>query len=162
MGVLFEGFVMGLVATIVMDIWALALRRFAGMPLPNWAMLGRWTGHLPSGTVFHNDIAAAAPIRNELGLGWATHYVVGIIYGIFFAVIAGAGWLVEPTFLPVWMYALLTIAAGWFLLQPGYGPRGCAVQNRDPEQRPPLRSDRPYLVRRRAVARRSDRLSCPE
>ncbi len=121
MSAVIEGIVMGLVATIVMDIWALVLRQFAGMPLPNWAMVGRWAGHLPSGKVFHDDIGTAAPVQNELALGWAVHYGVGIIYGIFFALIAGAAWLAEPTFLPVWIYALLTIAAGWFLLQPGMG-----------------------------------------
>lgn len=121
MSAVIEGIVMGLVATIVMDIWALVLRQFAGVPLPNWAMVGRWAGHIPSGKVFHEDIGAAAPVQNELALGWAVHYGVGIIYGIFFALIAGAAWLAEPTFLPVWIYALLTIAAGWFLLQPGMG-----------------------------------------
>lgn len=121
MNAVIEGLVMGLTATIVMDIWALVLNRFAGVPLPNWAMVGRWTGHLPRGTVFHDDIGASQPVPNELSLGWATHYVVGIIYGIFFAVVAGPAWLAEPTFLPVWIYAILTIGAGWFLLQPGLG-----------------------------------------
>ncbi|NVO29287.1 DUF2938 domain-containing protein [Donghicola sp. C2-DW-16] len=121
MNAVIEGVVMGLTATIVMDIWALVLRQVAGMPLPNWAMVGRWTGHLPRGTVFHDDIAASDPVANELALGWATHYVVGILYGVFFAVVAGAAWLAEPTFFPVWVYAILTIGAGWFLLQPGLG-----------------------------------------
>lgn len=121
MSAIVEGIVMGLLATAVMDVWALILRRIWSLPLPNWAMVGRWTGHLPKGVVFHEDIACSAPVSNELALGWATHYVVGVVYGVFFALLAGAAWLATPTFLPVWIYAIATIAAGWFLLQPGMG-----------------------------------------
>lgn len=112
---------MGLAGTAAMDVWAQLLHRAFGQPLPNWAMPGRWFGHLAKGQVFHDDIGAAEPIKGELGLGWALHYGVGVLYGLIWAVLAGAGWLAAPTFLPVWIFALLTIAAGWFLLMPGMG-----------------------------------------
>lgn len=78
-------------------------------------------GHVLRGRIWHDDIKAAEPVPNELALGWALHYGVGILYGVVFAVFAGAGWLAAPSFLPVWIFALFTIAAGWFLLQPGMG-----------------------------------------
>ncbi len=121
MGAIGTGIAMGLAGTLAMDVWAWVLNRVAGQPMPNWAMPGRWLGHLPAGQVFHPAIGEAAPVPNELGLGWALHYGVGILYGVVFAVLAGAGWLAAPTFLPVWLFALVTIAAGWFLLQPGMG-----------------------------------------
>ena len=34
---------------------------------------------------------------------------------------AGRDWVADPTFLPLWGFSLLTIAAGWFLLLPGMG-----------------------------------------
>jgi hypothetical protein len=118
---IFAGIVMGLGGTIVMDLWALALNRITGAPLPNWAFVGRWVAHVAKGKVFHDDIAQAAPVQSELTIGWVFHYAVGVIYGIFFAMIAGAAWLAMPSFVPVWIYALVTIAAGWFLLHPGLG-----------------------------------------
>ena len=39
----------GVGATMVMDIWALLLRQF-GIPSLNFALLGRWIGHLPQDT----------------------------------------------------------------------------------------------------------------
>ncbi len=121
MGPLGTGIVMGLAGTLAMDIWAQVLHRVFGQPLPNWAMPGRWLAHAFRGTVFHDDIGRAEPVAGELPLGWAFHYAVGVLYGVVFAVLAGPGWLAEPTFLPVWIFALITIAAGWFLLQPGMG-----------------------------------------
>jgi hypothetical protein len=122
------GVLMGLGGTLSMDVLAQMLHRFVGQRLPNWAMPGRWLAHVGRGRVFHDDIAAAAPVAGELPLGWAFHYGVGILYGVVFAVWAGADWLADPSFLPVWIFSLLTIAAGWFLLQPGMG-LGWAASN---------------------------------
>jgi hypothetical protein len=103
-----------------MDVWALVLNKAAGIPLPNWAMVGRWFRHVPKGKLFHDDIAKAEGFGNERAVGWIAHYVIGIVY-------AGAliwivpGWAAAPTFLPAWVLGMITIGAGWFLLQPGMG-----------------------------------------
>ncbi len=47
------GLLMGLSATVMMDVWALVLSRFANQPLPNWAAVGRWVGHHTQGRVFN-------------------------------------------------------------------------------------------------------------
>lgn len=130
--VLTTGFLMGLLATIAMDLWALALNRFAGQPLPNWAMPGRWVGHLPRGTVFHDDIAEAAPVQQELTIGWMLHYGVGIIYGIALALIMGPDWLAQPTFTPAFVFSIAMIGFGWFLLQPGLGLGWAASKTPNP------------------------------
>jgi len=123
---------MGLVGTVLMDIWALTLNRFAGQNLPNWAFVGRWFRRLGDGTVFHDDIALAEPYERELALGWVGHYAIGILYGIVFALIAGPGWLATPTFLPAWIFGIVTVAAGWFLLQPGLGLGWAASKTDNP------------------------------
>lgn len=115
------GTLMGIGGTVAMDLWAIVLNRVFGRPRPNWGMPGRWVAHAVRGTVFHDDIAQATPVDREVALGWAFHYGVGIIYGIVFAVLAGAAWFAAPTFLPLWLFALVTILAGWGLLHPGMG-----------------------------------------
>lgn len=115
------GILMGLAGTLAMDIWAWGLERFAGQARTNWAMPGRWLGHVVRGRVFHDDIAAAKPVASELSLGWALHYGVGILYGVIFVLLAGRDWLAAPTFWPLWAFSIITIAAGWFLLLPGMG-----------------------------------------
>ena len=119
--VLVTGLVMGVLATGAMDVWALVLNRFAGQALPKWDMVGRWVAHLPKGRVFHDAIAVASPVVGELGIGWFFHYAVGIIYAVAFVVLMGPEWLEAPTFLPAWVFSILMVGFGWFLLQPGLG-----------------------------------------
>ncbi len=54
----------GVGATIVMDLWALLLRQF-GIPSLNFAFLGRWLCHLPEGQWIHESIAKAAPAHHS-------------------------------------------------------------------------------------------------
>ena len=119
--ILLSGILIGAGATLAMDVWALILNRLFGVPLPNWANVGRWFWHLRSGKVFHDNIGSAGPHPNERAMGWFAHYAVGIAYGVFFLMIVGTKWLSDPSFLPAWIFAILTISAGWFLLQPGMG-----------------------------------------
>ncbi len=116
-----RGILIGIGATILMDLWAILLHRVFGQPKANWALGGRWFWHLSRGTVFHESIAAAEPYTHELALGWAGHYAVGVIYGVAFAFIVGFGWFSAPTFVPAWVFGIVTVAAGWFFMQPGMG-----------------------------------------
>ena len=108
------------------------LWRFAGQSRPNWALVGRWFWHLREGKVFHDDIGKAAPWAHELALGWVGHYVVGAVYGLAFALIAGPGWLAAPRLLPAWFFGIATLAFGWFLLQPGLGLGWAASRTPNP------------------------------
>jgi len=126
------GILMGLGGTLAMDLWALFLGKVAGQPMPNWAMPGRWLGHVFRGKLFHEDISKVEPVPSELTLGWAFHYGVGIIYGVVFVILAGASWLADPRFLPLWAFSIITIAAGWFLLQPGMGLGWAASKTPNP------------------------------
>jgi len=59
----------GIGATLVLDAWALLLRRAFGVRTLDWALVGRWLGHFPRGRFMHAAIAAAAPVRGERLLG---------------------------------------------------------------------------------------------
>ena len=118
---LWRSLVIGIGGTAAMDIWALVLNAVFKQPLPNWGLAGRWFAHLPKGTFFHRDIAAAQAIPNETAIGWIAHYVIGIIYAGALIVFAGPTWVSNPTFLPAWILGLVTVGAGWFILQPGMG-----------------------------------------
>ena len=126
------GILMGIAGTVAMDIWAWLLSRFGIAPFPNWAMPGRWLAHIAKGRVFHEDIGEALSVRGELHLGWLLHYGVGVIYGVVFAHLAGVVWVAKPDFLTVWVFSLITIAAGWFLLQPGMGLGWAASKTPNP------------------------------
>lgn len=126
------GIVMGIAGTLAMDVWAYVLTAVFRQPFPNWAMPGRWLAHVFGGRVFHDDIKTAAPVAGERTIGWVFHYAVGVVYGIAFVVLAGRDWLADPAFLPIWLFSLATIAAGWFLLQPGMGLGWAASRTPNP------------------------------
>ena len=126
------GVLMGIGGTAAMDLWALLLARTGIAPFPNWAMPGRWLAGALGGTIWQGEIGARPPVRHELPLGWAFHYAVGVLYVVVFAVAAGSVWLAAPSFAPVWLFALATIAAGWFLLQPGMGLGWAASKTPNP------------------------------
>ena len=44
----------------------------------------------------------------------------------------GPDWVEAPAFLPLWGFSIVTIAAGWFLLQPGMGLGWAASQTPSP------------------------------
>lgn len=121
MGVWAKGVVIGIGATVLMDLWAILLWKAFGQSRPNWAPVGRWFYHLKNGIVFHDDIGKAEPYGQERALGWIGHYAVGIVYGVILALIVGPAWFAAPTFLPAWILGIVTVGAGWFLLQPGLG-----------------------------------------
>ncbi|KKX29484.1 DUF2938 domain-containing protein [Rhizobium sp. LC145] len=127
-----RGAVIGIGATVLMDIWAIVLYRVFGQPKANWAPAGRWFWHLGRGKVFHENIADAEPYANELALGWIGHYAVGILYGLILAFIVGSAWFAAPTFLPAWILGIVTVGAGWFLMQPGLGLGWAASRTPNP------------------------------
>ena len=130
--IIWRGILIGIGGTIAMDIWALILWKAFDEKAPNWAPVGRWFWHLKDGKVFHDSIAKAEPYANEQALGWISHYVVGIVYGVVLAVVMGPTWLARPTFMPALVWGLVTVGAGWFLLQPGLGLGRAASKAPDP------------------------------
>jgi hypothetical protein len=119
----------GIGATVLLDIWAQFLKRVFGLGAPNWAMVGRWFAHLARGRFMHEDIARTEPVPNELAIGWIAHYLVGILFAAIVLAIWGLGWAHSPTFLPALIVGLATVGCGWFILQPGMGA-GIAASKR--------------------------------
>lgn len=110
----------GIGATAVMDIWLLFLKRL-GVPSLNFAFIGRWVGHLLQGRIAHDAIAKAEPIPGELGLGWGTHYAIGIGFASLLVMLAGTDWAANPTLLPAVLVGMGTVVAPLLVMQPAMG-----------------------------------------
>jgi hypothetical protein len=112
---------LGVGASALMDVWGLVLRRGLGVPTLDYALLGRWLGHMRQGRFTHDRIGASAPVRHERALGWAAHYGIGIMFAVLLLVVWGLEWAHSPSLLPPLVVGLGTIVAPWFLMQPGMG-----------------------------------------
>jgi hypothetical protein len=107
-------------ATMLMDAWAALLRRF-GVASLDFALLGRWIGHLREGVWFHDRIASAAPIEGERALGWLAHYSIGIAFAGVLVGTFGLRWARTPTLWPALLVGLVTVLAPLLVLQPALG-----------------------------------------
>lgn len=111
----------GIGATALLDLWALFLNRAFGLPLANWAMVGRWFAYLPRGRFMHDTIADTPPVSNELAIGWILHYLIGALFAAIVLLFWGLDWARNPTLLPALIVGIVTVGCGWFILQPGMG-----------------------------------------
>ncbi|WP_296257186.1 MULTISPECIES: DUF2938 family protein [unclassified Pseudomonas] len=119
---IFLAVVIGIGGTALLDLWALLLKTTLGLPTPSWHLVGRWFAGMRNGRfVYRNGIADAAPVASELKIGWAMHYLVGIVFAAIVLLVWGVQWAHFPTFLPALVVGLVTVGAGWFILQPGMG-----------------------------------------
>ena len=113
--------VVGIGATVTMDLWNLFLKRAFGIPSLNFCLLGRWLRHMPGGTFRHASINAAPERPFECALGWTAHYTIGIVFGVVFVALSSGTWLARPTLLPALLYGIATVVFPLFILQPSLG-----------------------------------------
>lgn len=111
----------GLGATLVINLWALLLRRGFNIPSLNYCLLGRWVLHMPGGKFVHESIAAAREKRHECALGWVAHYLIGTGFALVFVLLTSGAWLEHPTLLPALGFGLITVLVPFFVMQPSLG-----------------------------------------
>jgi len=121
----------GVGATMAMDLWALLLRQF-GIPSLNFAFLGRWIGHLPRRHWVHESIAKAAPVKGELLMGWCAHYMIGMTFAALLLCAFGLNWARSPSLLPALLIGITTAVAPLFVLQPALGAGIASSKTRTP------------------------------
>ncbi len=111
----------GTAATLVMDGWTLILKHALGIPSLDYALVGRWIGHMSRGRFAHAHIGKAEPVRYEASLGWAIHYATGVAFAALLATLAPAEWVAAPTPGLALVVGLGTVAAPFLLMQPAFG-----------------------------------------
>ena len=118
--------VMGITATVAIDLWATFANRILGWPRTSWRMVGRWIGHMRDGQFTHRSIGSSPPIVHESILGWVFHYVVGCIYAALYLTYSNIVNMGQPTLVSAVLFGLVTILSPWLLMQPALGLGICA------------------------------------
>jgi hypothetical protein len=108
--------------------------------MPDYALVGRWFGHLAKGRFRHESIAKATPVRGERSIGWAMHYLIGVAFAFVLLGFVGIEWLRNPTLLPAMVVGVGSVIAPLLVLQPGMG-LGVAAS----------RTPRPWVARLRSL-----------
>ena len=126
--------VVGLGATLAMDVWNAFLKKGFQIPSLNYCLLGRWLLHMPEGTFRHASIAAARKKRFECSVGPLAHYTIGVVFAVAFVLLASEGWLERPTLAPVLLYGIATVVFPLFVIQPAFGLGFAAAKTPKPTQ----------------------------
>jgi hypothetical protein len=112
---------LGVGATLFIDLWALFLRRAFGIRSLDYCLLGRWVLHMPTGKLVHENIGASPAKRHECAAGWTAHYSIGVVFALVFVLLAPAGWTERPTLFPALAFGVATVVVPFFTLQPSFG-----------------------------------------
>lgn len=121
-------------ATLVMDAWALVQTRILRWQTLDYALVGRWLGHIPHGRITHANIRAASPVGGEAAIGWIAHYAIGIAFAAILLAVFGVEWARQPTLAPALIVGLCTIIVPFFLMQPCMGAGIAASRTPNPTQ----------------------------
>lgn len=111
----------GLGATLLIDLWALFLKRAFGIPSLNYCLLGRWVLYMPSGKLTHESIGATPPKPQECPVGWTAHYLIGTGLALLFILLVSGSWLERPTLWPALAFGIATVLMPFLTLQPAFG-----------------------------------------
>ncbi len=119
----------GIVATATLDLWQQVYRLVFGAPITDWAMIGRWVGHIPEGQFVQPDLGKAPPIANERILGWIVHYVVGIGYAVVYLLLMRFVVGSPPSFISALVFGAVSVVVTWFFMEPilGAGVMGSKI-----------------------------------
>lgn len=136
MMIIFKTVIVGIGATLVMDLWSWCQKHVLKVPPLNYALVGRWILTLPEGKFYHHTIVSTPRMPGELLTGWVFHYLTGIIFAFIPHFLNGTLWLSEPSVSTALLTGLLTLLAPFMILQPAFG-FGIAAS----------RTPRPWLAR---------------
>jgi hypothetical protein len=122
----------GVGATVVLDLWSVVRRRLFGQAMPDYGLVGRWLAYMPRGRFRHDSIAAALPVRGERLIGWTAHYLIGVSFAAVLLGIWGLAWIQRPAIGPALAVGVGSVAFPFLLMQPGMGAGIAASRTQNP------------------------------
>ncbi|MBE0538266.1 MAG: DUF2938 domain-containing protein [Ignavibacterium sp.] len=120
MNILLKIITIGVGATLILDLWNYLLSLLHIKSL-NYRYVGRWIGNFVNGKFYHSNIMITPHVQNELFIGWAAHYLIGISFSFMLMIVFGNEWLEKPSFLPAVIFGFVTVVFPLFIMQPALG-----------------------------------------
>lgn len=121
MNIALQAALLGIGATLIMDIWAILQKRLFNIAGLDYRLVGRWLLHMTHAQFIHHTILNSKKMRGEIVFGWSAHYLIGMIFCYFMLAFSGSGWLAQPTFIPALLTGIISVCAPFFIMQPGFG-----------------------------------------
>ena len=113
----FQGLISGIIATIIFDLFNISLKFAYNIDKPKWNFLGRYFLGYKEGRYIRKSLQEDDDEENELLWGYIIHYLIGIIYGLFYVFI---NLLIfdYPSLLIAYVVGFITVLGAWCYLMP--------------------------------------------
>lgn len=113
----FQGLISGIIATIIFDLFNISLKFAYNIDKPKWNFLGRYFLGYKEGRYIRKSLQEDDDVENELLWGYIIHYLIGIIYGLFYVFI---NLLIfdHPSLLIAYFVGFITVLGAWCYLMP--------------------------------------------
>ena len=114
---IFQGLISGIIATIIFDLFNISLKFAYNIDKPKWNFLGRYFLGYKEGRYIRKSLQEDDDEENELLWGYIIHYLIGIIYGLFYVFI---NLLIfdYPSLLIAYVVGFITVLGAWCYLMP--------------------------------------------
>ena len=114
---IFQGLISGIIATIIFDLFNISLKFAYNIDKPKWNFLGRYFLGYKEGRYIRKSLQEDDDEENELLWGYIIHYLIGIIYGLFYVFI---NLLIfdHPSLLIAYVVGFITVLGAWCYLMP--------------------------------------------
>ena len=114
---LIHGLLAGIIATVLFDIYQIALNYAYGINKTKWYLVGRYFIGLKNNKYFREDLTNDSSEKHELIYGYLIHYAIGIIYG-FFYILINIIFYEEPSILIALVFGFTTILGALCIMMP--------------------------------------------
>ena len=111
--IILQGFISSLIATILFDIFNYSLNYAYNIKKPKWYLLGRYFIGYRQRRYFRVSLEE----DDELLWGYIIHYIIGIIYGLFY-VCLNLLFFDYPSLLIAYLFGFITVLGAWCYLMP--------------------------------------------
>ena len=118
---LIAGVLVGIAATITMDVFGSVARRVGLAKGAKGIWVGRWYLGISRGQFVHSDISGAPELGGEKTAAMVGHYVIGIVLAVFYVLGARLLGVSANSFIVALGYGLATCVFPWFLVFPALG-----------------------------------------
>lgn len=126
--------IIGIGATIAVDLWSAFLRLFSITSL-DYRYVGRWIAYFPKGVFVHQNIMTTSSVPGELVIGWTAHYLIGTFFAFLLIVCYGIEWIETPALYPALFIGAVSVCAPLFMMQPAFGFGIASAKLPDPNLR---------------------------
>lgn len=114
---IFQGLISGIIATIIFDLFNISLKFAYNIDKPKWNFLGRYFLGYKEGRYIRKSLQEDDDEENELLWGYIIHYLIGIIYGLFY-VFMNLLIFDYPSLLIAYVIGFITVLGAWCYLMP--------------------------------------------